>query len=300
MTRTALAVALATALCCTDATAAVSGHCTYEGTRHALVDGIAWIEADELVAHDWDEDGVPDEPEPPDITLGFGSFTIDAGAVQRAEDRGDALRDQAFANDEATKVELTLSPEGLVTSQYLWISPGTNLSNSGSDVGKYTAKAGAKGHLAGHYTFADDDAEGPACDITFDIAQIGTVAEAPPPPPLPGTPLPAGGGEPGKVYLALNRAVIAGDIDAIIKLLSPAKAAELQKARAQPELAQQMEFMQAMTAKNVKIVGGRIDGDLAWLEFEAEEGGAPRSGTVEMKREDGIWRVLTESTRDRD
>jgi hypothetical protein len=303
MTRTALAAALATALCTlgTDATAAVSGHCTYEGEKHALVDGIAWVEPEDPDDdHDWDDDGVPDEPVGPDIKLGFGTWKIDAGDVQRADNREDALRDQAFANDEATKVLLTLSPERTVSSQYIWISPGTNLSYSGGEVGKYEAKAGAKGRLAGHYAYADDDEEGPVCDITFDIAQIGTVAEAPPPAPLPGTPLPAGGGEPGKVYLALNKAVLAGDLDAIAALLSPAKAAEFQKARTTPEFAQQMEFMQAMTAKNVTIKGGRVDGDKAWLEFDADEGGAPRSGTVEMAREDGVWRVLTESTRDRD
>lgn len=303
MTRTALAVALATALCTlgTDATAAVSGHCTYEGTKHALVDGLAWVEPEDPDEdHDWDDDGVPDEPVGPDIKLGFGTWQIDAGDVQRADNREDALRDQAFAEDEATKVLLTLSPEQTISAQYIWISPGTNLSYSGGEVGRYEAKAAAKGRIAGRYAYTDDDEEGPVCDITFDIPQIGTVAQAPPPPPLPGQPLPPGGGEPGKVYLALNKALLAGDIDAIIRMLPPAKAAEVQQARTTPEFAQQMEFMQAMTAKNVTIKGGRIDGDQAWLEFDAEEGDAPRSGTVEMAREDGVWRVLTESTRDRD
>ena len=60
MTRTALAVALATALFCTPAIAAVSGHCTYEGTKHALVDGVAWVMGDPDEVHDYDEDGVPD------------------------------------------------------------------------------------------------------------------------------------------------------------------------------------------------------------------------------------------------
>jgi hypothetical protein len=303
MSRTTLAIAIAIALGSmgTTAHAAVSGQCTYDGVKHAIVDGVAWVvPEDPDEDHDWDDDGVPDETVGPDIKFGFASFTLDAGDIQRAEDRDDALTNQAFAQDESTKLELTLDPDKLVTQQYLWISPGTNLSYSSNQVGKYTAKAAGKGRIAGHYVYADDDAEGPSCDITFDVVQIGTVAEAPPPAPPPGQPLPAGGGEPGKVYLALNKAMLAGDLDALGTLLAPAQAAEMQKARGTPDFKQQLALMQAMTAHDVKIKSGRIDGDKAWLEFDGTEGDALRSGTVEMVREDGRWRVVSESTRDRD
>jgi hypothetical protein len=303
MTRTALAIALTIALGSMGnaANAAVSGHCTYKGEKHALVDGVAWVEPEDPDEdHDWDDDGVPDEAVGPDIKLGFATFKLDAGAIQRAEDRDDALTEQAFAQDDSAKVELTLAPDKLITQQYIWISPGTNLSYSSNEVGKFTAKPGAKGRLAGHYTYADDDAEGPNCDITFDIAQIGTVAEAPPPPPPPGKPLPADGGEPGRVYLALNKAMLAGDIPALEKLLVPSQVAEMHRMQGTPEFAAQMELMKAMTAQNVKIKSGRIDGDKAWLEFDATEGDSLRSGTVEMVKEQGRWRVVSESTRDRD
>jgi hypothetical protein len=303
MTRTALSIALATALFSlgSSASATVTGQCTYEGDKHVLVDGAAWVvPEDPDEDHDWDDDGVPDEPVGPDIKLAFATFKIDAGDLQRAEDRDDAMTNQAFAQDSSTKVMLTLSPENLITQQYIWISPGTNLSYSSNEVGKFDLKKGAANRVAGHYHYADDDAEGPLCDLTFDVALIGTRAEAPPPPPPPGQPLPPGGGEPGKVYLALNKAMIAGDLDALAKLLAPAQAAEMQKARGTPDFAQQLALMQAMTAHDVKIKSGRIDGDKAWLEFDGTEGGTLRSGTVEMVREDGRWRVVSESTRDRD
>ncbi|MGH8028607.1 MAG: hypothetical protein ACREO3_01600 [Arenimonas sp.] len=304
MSRTALSVALATILGCgaSSADAAVSGQCTYEGIKHALVDGVAWVEPEDPDEdHDWDDDGVPDEAVGPDIKLGFATFKLDVGDLQRADDRHDALTNQAFAQDEATKLEITLAPDKLITQQYIWISPGTSLSYSSNEVGKYSAKAGAKGRLAGHYAYTDDDAEGPVCDITFDIPLIGTVAEAPPPPPPPGQPLPAGGGEPGKVYLALNKAMIAGDVDALGRLLAPAQAAEMQKMRATPEFADQLKLMQAMAAHDVRIKSGRIDGDKAWLEYDGTEGDdILRSGTVEMVREEGRWRVVSESSRDRD
>jgi hypothetical protein len=303
MTRTALAIAMTIALGSmgTTAQAAVTGFCTYEGARHVLVDGVAWVEPEDPDEdHDWDDDGVPDEAVGPDIKLGFTTFKLDAGDIQRSDDRDDALTNQAFAADESAKLMLTLAPDKLVTQQYLWISPGSNLSYSSNEVGKYTAKTAGKGRIAGQYHYADDDEEGPVCDVTFDIAQIGTVADAPPPPPPPGKPLPADGGEPGKVYLALNKAMIAGDVDALGKLLAPAQAAEMQKMRGTPDFAAQLALMQAMTAHDVRIKSGRIDGDKAWLEFDGTEGDMPRSGTVEMVKEEGRWRVVSESTRDRD
>jgi hypothetical protein len=301
MTRTALTIALAIASFPLLASATVTGQCTYDGKRHALVDGAAWtVPEDPDEDHDWDDDGVPDEPVGPDVALAFATFKIDAGDLQRAEDRDDAMTNQAFAQDASTKLMLTLSPDDHVTRQYLWISPGTNLSQSSNEVGKLELKKGAADRVAGHYHFAGEDAEGPLCDLTFDVALIGTRAEAPPPAPPPGQPLPADGGEPGKAYLALNKAMLAGDLDALAKLLAPAQAAEMQKARGTPDFAAQMQLMQAMTAHDVKLKGGRIDRDKAWLEFDGTEGGEPRSGSVEMVKEDGRWRVVSESTRDRD
>src|SRR5687768_14952527 len=73
MTRTALAVALTIVLGSmgNDALAAgVSGHCTYEGVKHPIVDGLAWVEpVDPEEDHDWDDDGVPDEAVGPDTKL---------------------------------------------------------------------------------------------------------------------------------------------------------------------------------------------------------------------------------------
>jgi hypothetical protein len=301
MGRTALSVALATSLGLVGANAhaGVAGHCTYKGEKHALIDGAAWVvPEDPDEDHDWDDDGVPDEAVGPDIGMGFATFKIDAGAIQRADDRDDALMDQAFAHDGSAKLELTMSPEKLVTQQYLWISPGTNLSYSSNEVGAFVLKAASHGRLVGTYQYADDDdPDGPACDLNFDIPLMGTVAEAP---PLPGQPLPADGGEPGKLYLALNRAMIAGDLDALAKLLPPEDAADMQKMRGTPEFAGQLAMMQALTPHGVRLKGGRIDGDQAWVEFDATEGDALRSGTAEMARVDGKWKVVRESTRDRD
>jgi len=277
--------------------AGVQGYCTYEGNKHALVAGAVWekpVDPDDADDQADSEDGAPPQPE---LMLVFTSFAFDNGELQRAAKRDDALQDMAFAHDGSAKLELTLRIGEGVSQQYLWISPGSNLSYSGSEVGKYQAKAAPAGRMAGHYHYASDDKEGPICDIEFDVPIIGDQAHAP---PLPGQPLPAGGGEPGKAYLALNHAMLTGDVDALSHLLAPAQAAEMQKARNTPEFGQQLLMMRAMTASKVRIKGGRIDGDHATLEFDGEEGGEPRSGTVEMTRVDGRWTVVKESTRDRD
>jgi hypothetical protein len=307
MTRTALAIAVAALGSMTVlgsmgnvAYAAVSGHCTYKGEKRALVDGAAWtLPEDPEEDHDWDDDGEPDETVGPDVEIGFASFKLDVGAIQRAEVRDDELQSQAFAADDKTaKLELTMSPDKVITQQFLWFAPGSSLSYSSNEVGTFKLKPPAKGRLAGTYHYADDDdPDGPACEITFDIQLLGTVAEAP---PEPGQPLPQNGGEPGKVYLALNKAMLAGDLDALATLLPPADAADMQKMRATPEFADQLKMMQALTPHDVKLKGGRIDGDKAWVEFDATEGGTLRSGTAEMARVDGKWRLIKESTRDRD
>lgn len=296
LTRHALAAALGGVLIAGTAGAKVSGHCSHDGERVEFIDGAVW----QLSVEEEDDDsGWEDEeatPPGPEYRLAFATFKLDAGGLARADDREEAFRDQSWEQDESARLELTLQ-DGVVTQQYLWISPGTNLSYSSGEVGHYTAGKAAAGRLGGKYAFTPEDGQDITCAIEFDLAPLGDVADAPPP---PGVALPAGGGEPGKAYLAMNAAMRAGDVDALAKLMPPAQAAEIAKARSTPDFAAQLALMQAMTPEDVKVLGGRQDGDRAWLEFTATEGGQPRAGTVELKRESGRWVTVRESTRDPD
>lgn len=280
------------------AAAKVEGHCEYEGRRVALVDGAAWAlpEAFEDDFDDGYEDDEPEAPSGPPVMLAFVTFGLDAGALARAADREDALRDQSWQQDESARLELTVE-NGVVGQQYLWISPGTNVSYSSNEVGHYKAGAAAKDRVSGEYRFSPEDGQDLDCRVRFDLALLGDPKDAPPP---PGVALPAGGGEPGAAYLAMNKAVRAGDFDAMLKLVPPERAAMMQDARKDPDFAMQMAMVQAMAPTNVKITGGRQDGDKAWLEFTATEADSPRVGTAEMKREGGRWIMVKESTRDPD
>lgn len=266
------------------ARAGASGQCQYQEHSARFVDGVAWEAVDD------------DTREPTgELVLALTTFAPDSAAIWRVppEQRDDALRDQESSADASARLQLTLDPDDSVHQQFLWFSPGTSLSRSGSAIGEYVAGKAESGRIKGHYRFAGDP-DDPRCDVDFDLPVLGDPAQAPPP---PGKPLPAGGGEPGRVYLSGNAAILAGDLDAMAALLPPDKAAALAKAREQPEFAAQLAFMQAITPRDVRIVGGRQDGERAWLEITATEDGQPRAGTVELRRQDGRWFVVKESTR---
>ena len=290
MTRLTMFVTGLALLCCAGRAqaAGVEGQCEHESRKAAFVDGAAWAVVD-------DDSGEATG----ERMLVFSTYDLDTDAIWRAKPlvREDAFRDQDGGPGESARLQLTLDADGaIVTQQYLWLSPGHNLSRSGSQIGTYAGAPGAGDRVAGRYTFSDEE-DDPRCDLRFDIAVLGDPAKAP---PLPGKPLPAGGGEPGRAYLANNDALIAGDLDALARLLPPDRAAQLTQARKQPEFAAQLAFMQGLAARDVRITGGRQDGDRAWLEFTASEGGAPRVGSAEMRREGERWFVVSERTRDPD
>lgn len=284
-----------------EASTSVTGSCSYEEYRMTLVDGAAWVpppdeDADE--PEDWDGDGQPD-PLPRKLALGFATFALDAGKLARATDRDDELMDQAFDDDgeHAGKLVLTIEDDKVVALA-AWFSPGMSLSRSGSEVGTLEPAPDhdGKGNVSGKYRILDED-DGFECNVFLSLPRLGDPANAPPP---PGTPLPAGGGEPGKAYLAMNAAIRAGDIDAMAKLLPADRLAQMEEARKSPEFEAQLELMQAMAPSDVVITGGRVDGDTAWVEFTAVEFEQPRVGTATLKKEGGRWVMVEESTRDPD
>lgn len=283
------------------AQAAVTGQCRYEDHTLVLVDGAAWLPPAEEIDEEWlideDGDGEPDLPPPP-VALGFASFVIDHAALDRAKDREDALSDQNWDQDgDAGRIVVTLAG-GEVESIMAFFPPGTTLSRSGGELGTVAPapSADGKGPVAGKWSFSDDD-DAFSCDVAFSVPRLGDPKDAPPP---PGKPLPAGGGEPGQAYLALNQALRTGDLDALAAMLPPDQAAEMQAQRDAPDFAAQLALMKTMAPTDIVITGGRIDGDQALVEFTAVEFGTPRVGTAQMRRVGGKWTLEKESTRDPD
>ena len=111
-----------------------------------------------------------------------------------------------------------------------------------------------------------------------------------------GTKLPANGGDPGKAYMAFDKAARSGNVNELKKLAS--------KNRPLPdvtpeEMKEMLAMLKALRPAKVKVNGGFVDGDHATLSTEAEdpESKAKMKGTIEMAREDGAWKVLAEKWR---
>ena len=111
-----------------------------------------------------------------------------------------------------------------------------------------------------------------------------------------GTKLPANGGDPGKAYMAFDKAARTGNLNELKKLAS--------KTRPLPdvtpdEMKEMLAMLKALRPAKVKVNGGFVDGDHATLSTEAEDpdSKAKMKGTIEMAREDGAWKVLAEKWR---
>ena len=132
-------------------------------------------------------------------------------------------------------------------------------------------------------------------NATFDLP-IGKPAGPPPPPVLKGTPLPAGGGEPGKAYAAYLKNLTAGDMKAFLGGVSVARAKE---ASSDPDFKKLFPLLQAMQPSGVKVTGGASDGTHATLLAAGKDGDNVSRGTITMVRENGAWKVEKEDWKSR-
>ncbi|HEX3069914.1 MAG TPA: hypothetical protein VHX14_15195, partial [Thermoanaerobaculia bacterium] len=132
-------------------------------------------------------------------------------------------------------------------------------------------------------------------NATFDLP-VGKPAGPPPPPVLKGTPLPAGGGEPGKSYAVYLKNLTAGDMKAFLGGISAERA---KQASADPDFKKLFPLIQAMQAKNIKVTGGASDGTHATLLATGKDGDTVSHGTITMVRENGAWKVEKEDWKSR-
>jgi hypothetical protein len=264
----------------------VEGSCTYKGKKLNYVDGHAGRAPDLF------------EEQVMLPTLWFVTVAFDHGplAAASAKEIDDAVTRQVFDHHSA-ELQLRLNADGnAVEGLQLYVPPGDNRSLSSNEVGVLTLTGPIAAHAAGRFKLDDDELH---CDLKFDLPMAGV---GPPPKAAPtakpaGQPLPAGGGEPGKVYMAMHRATLAGDVDAMLALAEKAKADEMRKSRSQPEFPKMLAMVRAFEPVQVQITGGRIDGDHAELDIVGKDAdGAALTGTVTLSREDGSWKIGNVST----
>jgi hypothetical protein len=169
-------------------------------------------------------------------------------------------------------------------------SPNFKKMKQFSTVGKQQIEISTwtKDRVAGKVAIPADDFfdEKYEYSISFDLP----ILSKPAPKPLPGTALPAGGGDPGKAYESYRKAMAAADIPAIRKLVIP----EMAKQTENPEFKEMLPMIQAMSPKKIKITGGSVDGDSATLLVQSLDE-KNTTGTITMKKDGGQWKMAKES-----
>ncbi len=148
----------------------------------------------------------------------------------------------------------------------------------------------SKTHVAGSISIKPDDffEEKYQYSATFDASVLTKPAEKPV--VLKGAALPADGGEPAKAWQAYRKAMTAGDIAAIRKLIT----ADHVKDTEDPDFKKMLPMIREMQPKHVKITKGSIDGDTATLLVkDLDEKNS--NGTITMQREGGQWKLSRES-----
>ena len=108
-----------------------------------------------------------------------------------------------------------------------------------------------------------------------------------------GKALPAGGGEPGKVFMANHAAMKAGDVDGMLATVVADQAAQMREAQKNPEEFNGMiDMMKAFAPAEITVTGGQDFGDRAELTLVGKhDDGSPTSGVARMAKEGGAWKV---------
>jgi len=261
------------------------GTCQYKGKEYKFMDGVYFTAPDAFDAAKQER------------VLAFTTFALDKVAIGRAkdDDKDDAIREQAWEVDGAGRVQLSLNDEDEVSSMQ-FNSGGTSLSQSGTAIGTLTLTKESADGLSGTFKLEGDD-DDLGCDLHFGLAAGEVAAAVAAAPPLPkGKALPAGGGEIGKVYMANFEAMRKGDIDALMATAAADTRKQMEAARKEPDFPAMLEMMKAFAPTKIKITGGQDFGNTAELTLEgSDDDGTKSTGTAQMAKEGGAWKVVNTS-----
>jgi hypothetical protein len=218
----------------------------------------------------------------------FSDRAIDAAALKDAQDRDDALDAQLRG---ANRVDLNLEADGSVQNVNLHVGD-TSGSQSGSGWYTLDLKRNDAKHVEGRFYSNDesDKKDGHYYDLSFALDLPGAADL--------GAALPADGGEPAKAYRAYVAALTKGDVDALAKHMSKARAQELIAHRNDPDFKMMFSFIQGQALHDARYVSGNAKGDAATVVFSGKDGdGNATTNTISMLREDGAWKVEKESSK---
>lgn len=190
---------------------------------------------------------------------------------------------------EGGAIRLSIGDDGSLSSNAQLDWRGTQYVNSdriGDLVAEITTRAADR--IAGRVRYkAPVEIDGVATDldVRFDVPVLAAAR---------GKPLPAGGGDAGKAYLAFAAAVEKGDFAAAQRSLSAAQAPQFAKDDWESEeenASSGLDILRAWLLEKPKVGAGEAFDDHVVLEVEGEMfPGMQGLSLVRMVREDGAWR----------
>lgn len=257
---------------------AVSGLFTWGKTNIVMVDAYAYQRPDTF-----------DAAKKATVAL-LSTVRIDRKAVDSALDRESALDAQA-RDAKGSTIQLIFGANGDLNglNAGIWTESGFK-SFSTSGTAKVKLDVHTAERIAGRvFTDAPGTLGGDkySFDLRFDVTITPELA--------PGQPLPAGGGEAGKAYVAYLAALQKGDVDAIARFWPKEKAAKMLAARKDPDFKESLDMLKLFSPKNVTVKGGTLRDAIADLDVVGKDAdGNVMDGKVRMVRDGTTWRLEKE------
>lgn len=179
------------------------------------------------------------------------------------------------------------------------LDPNAPIQLSGSGIFNFDATDYSEKHIAGKfYTTEEEDFMGGKHKYAYDVTFATPVQAIIAPSEVTvdsssGTKLPADGGDPGKAYMAFDKAARTGNIAEMKKAASTSHPMPEMKPEEEKAM---IEMIKAMRPAKIKVTGGFMSGDHATLNVEGQDpdSKAKVTGTIEMGRESGSWKLLME------
>ncbi len=266
----------------------IGGDCRYSGQATTFVDGVVFKEPNYF-----DKSKI-------DIIVALTTFRIDKAALAKTPQKSAALTSQRFAADDARSVKLRI--DGKMVSAVDYSGDGTSVSSSGGDIGEIAIKVNDATRIEASYALKDDDEDDLNCTLSFNLSYASTTpasaaaydgaktAAAPAAPK--GKALPAGGGEPGKVFQANLAAMRTGNVDAMLATVTKEQGDKMRAQKSDPTFGAMLEMMKAFAPKSATVTGGQDFGDSAELTLDAvDQSGVKTTGTSTLRKEGGQWKV---------
>jgi hypothetical protein len=229
-------------------------------------------------------------------TIGFGKTELvillsdkplEAEAIRSGVDCDTHAFEQAVRKGDGALVSLSFAA-GPKLARVSIYGVGFTLGNDSCD--------GCKSTVA----YADDKVRGnvattKALELNSSKLSFQVAIDLPKPgAPAAGTPLPAGGGDPGKAFLAWVKAYQEGDYKTLERVLPPGKAAdEWGYYENETERADAIRQDGSLEPKSARILEGTLLGNFSLLIVEVPPlwGGGKQKALVGLSLVDGSWRV---------